>query len=68
MMALKRRKPFPASPLPKSMTRYRKINNSTSYTPSFFTRTNFQLQNQNNLIIVDDQDGTSSVQPGWDQY
>ncbi len=54
-----------APPLPRNVTRYRKLNNTTSFVPSFYTEADHHPPASNTglddiITIVNEQDSSSS--------
>lgn len=58
-MSVHKKKPYLTPSLPRQVTRYRNIDNSSSYLPHFFNRA-ASPKNVQNLIIVDEQEENSS--------
>jgi len=58
MIVKKKKSSLPPS-LPRKITRYRNINNSSGYAPFLYTESSFLWSQKDNLIIVDEQDGSS---------
>ncbi|MBS4022914.1 MAG: hypothetical protein KGZ79_10950 [Dethiobacter sp.] len=57
-MEIKKKLPPPIPSLPRHITRYRNINESSAYIPYIYRQSAFDCRK--NLIIVDEQEDTSA--------
>ncbi len=57
-MKLRRKQPPPPPPLPRQITRYRNISESSGYIPYIYLQQ--EPEGKNNIIVVDEQQNSSA--------
>ncbi|MDO9535951.1 MAG: hypothetical protein Q7J85_11620 [Bacillota bacterium] len=61
-MTVKKKKPYLPPSLPRKITKYRNVNNSSGYIPYLYTKSNILSFQKDNIIIVHEQDGSSGYE------